>query len=634
MASQGHSVTSGASCHELGTHRPRRLWLGLALGLALAHGSCVWGQPTVFWGDSGQVLHQIDRIAGGELPYRDFLVTSPPLAHGLLAGLVWLFGSNATTVWFGTLLLFLGVAAGWTALVGRWLGAAPGLGLGLSGGLLAMAIAPRLGSPLPLGGYNPATLTAFLALLGGLLAAQRAVRDGRLGALLGLSACAAAIVLSKQDCLPPLGWIVLCAGVSAWLRRERGRALAIAASGAVGVGVGILTLVSLTGWEGLPAMLSGYGVSGEPGMAPAFPTWEGLTREFMLVGVLGTLFGVGLGLAGGVERRLGLGFAAVSLAAALAALGLHVTMAFSIAEALQIGPSLRWPTAMEGLLEGASTPGTVLRREAEFLFQRAIRHSIPLLWVPSGAIALLYWRWRRGPDPAIDLAFAALGLSLAARLRRGFDGLEWFHALLDLPALVLILRAGFGARADRLLRYAPLVVLCWSAVVWWNLGSGPLTADGVGSRYDTPRGTVRWDDRTIADHAWLLETLDARDPERARGVFSFGHNGGWAYWLDRPNPTPMTYGFTFSTVSRDAGIAAVRAADPAIFLVRSRAYDRLSLPAVGLHLDRWEARMRPSRLGTEDGPIFDAIAAECQELTGHPPSRPFFRAWDCAGLAR
>jgi hypothetical protein len=52
--------------------------LGLVLSLAVMHSVMVCGYTTVFWGDYGLWVHQVERFACGESLYKDFYFSAPP----------------------------------------------------------------------------------------------------------------------------------------------------------------------------------------------------------------------------------------------------------------------------------------------------------------------------------------------------------------------------------------------------------------------------------------------------------------------------------------------------------------------------------------------------------------------------
>ena len=74
---------------------PRHLRAFLViLGLAILHAWGVWGYTGIFWGEHGRWLHAVARFAAGEVPYRDFAYSNPPLALWLIGGLARLTGAT------------------------------------------------------------------------------------------------------------------------------------------------------------------------------------------------------------------------------------------------------------------------------------------------------------------------------------------------------------------------------------------------------------------------------------------------------------------------------------------------------------------------------------------------------------
>lgn len=234
------------------------------------------------------------------------------------------------------------------------------------------------------------------------------------------------------------------------------------------------------------------------------------------------------------------------------------------------------------------------------------------------------------PSPALDRALWLVGLCLAARLRRGFEMTEWFVALLELPAYVVAAKALAPSHWRRPAPWLAAGAAVLSLFCWWRLGDGLGSRDGRLPAFSTERGVVHFPRNQQAAYTFLRDTLDVADPQRERPVFAFGHNGGIAYWLRRRNPTPLTYGFTFSSITPAEAVARLRAADPPVFLVYNPTYAGLRLPTTDGLLTRFKPATRPAAFAAEEV-WFSRARVGCEELEPSASSRRF-RVFDCAAL--
>jgi hypothetical protein len=141
------------------------------LGALLSGLSIRWGiNPH----DEGLMLQAGERIADGQLPYRDFYANYGPGQYFLIGGLDWLFGPSLLTWRIVRVLLDAGVAVLAYALVRR--DAPEPLALGAWLAVAAAMAYPSIPHP------NP---TALALALGGLLLAER--RPALAGALAGVA---------------------------------------------------------------------------------------------------------------------------------------------------------------------------------------------------------------------------------------------------------------------------------------------------------------------------------------------------------------------------------------------------------------------------------------------------------------
>jgi hypothetical protein len=164
---------AGAPRHRLHALRPAlRYAILFVLGALL---SCV----TIRWGinphDEGLMLQAGERIADGQLPYRDFYANYGPGQYFLVGGLDWLFGPSLLTWRIVRVLFDAGVAVLAYALVRR--DAPEPLALGAWLTVAAAMAFPSIPHP------NP---TALALGFGALLLAER--KPAAAGALAGLAA--------------------------------------------------------------------------------------------------------------------------------------------------------------------------------------------------------------------------------------------------------------------------------------------------------------------------------------------------------------------------------------------------------------------------------------------------------------
>ena len=114
---------------------------------------------------------------------------------------------------------------------------------------------------------------------------------------------------------------------------------------------------------------------------------------------------------------------------------------------------------------------------------------------------------------AVLLVFA-----MALRLRRGFEGSEWFEFLLAAPIFFATLEtlAAFSPTELRRFRRASLALLVPLALgANWGLGHGWGTAISF-PRTQTTRGVVRWGASAVRDYREVKTALDSIDPTGTR----------------------------------------------------------------------------------------------------------------------
>lgn len=560
------------------------------LGIGVVHAILVWGHVLLFWGDTGRWMHEVDRFAGGEVLYRDFTWPFPPLAMWILGGAARLTGTGVHQLWALTAAVYLITVYLFLRYVVRVVPRDLALLTGIVGLVGAMGYAQTLGAPLPMGGYAPAAVVGVMFLLVSLGCLLRRL-DGDSGwpSAAGLGLAASLVVLTKQDFWPPALVIVL---VGMWLSRGRTRAM-IAALAAVPALVGFGVVASNVGWDGLIAMLGGFGHVTERG-ARGFPSGRLLAAE------LGALCGaLGVGLLLWRPKRSWPWLVVAALAGA-------VVLAY---------------------LENAGRPGLGM-------LVSDVRLRGLSLFLP-GLLLVAVWRSRATLNPAqYRLASVLLIVAMAARVRRGFEGLEWFHVMLELPAEVLSVRLLLGTQRLALQRGVLVALLPLAMQVYWLYGRGPLTLrERAGHEsVSTTRGRILLRDNAARDYRFAAEAVAAIDPGGQRPLFAFAYSGGWNYFLSRRNPTPAPQGFRLTLDPPESVLARAVAAQPIVF--DARHFTRVQMVDFSAGLSRWEAPMIPTFYMTHDRPYFDRLLAGCRFVTRYPtPGTPFLDVYDCQSSA-
>jgi len=612
----------------------------MALVFAVTHAFLSWGYIGKFWLDSGRWLHEVDRFARGEVLYRDFVWPFPPLAMWILGGVARFFGSDLGTIWTITSIVFVLLALLYCVYIQdlversfRWLALLAGL-------LLATAHANWDSGPLPTGMYTPAAPIGFLFLFAALICylkgsnsehgiGARGLTAACVGLLCGLA------VLTKQDFWAPALLLAAWAGCEPGLRAGFRVTVEVASVWALfltTVAVGIAIVGVTAGWTRLGDIADGFGRVAEFGGRP-FPSWERITIQLTgaalvcLVGLPCLVWGRSLSLRE-ARRWLWL-FGVVFLSGGL----LHAWMSFAIASRASAGVAIPPSDTLAFMLGYAQSTAMLLRGSVACFLVRLENNLFPAL-LPAGMLIGLLACRRGIKDTATwrTLVFLTL-FCLAARLRRGFEHVEWFHLLLELPVSLacasLMLRE--QGRENRRGMQAALVALLplglYFQVRW---GQDSLLRGKDYRCVQTPRGTACLEARQAEQYYLLQESLDRLDPHRNRPLLAFGYSGGHNYFLDRPNPTPLEEGFQLSGFPPELVLARLRSSSPAPILIDTDYYQNIRMPAPWLSLAHWEL---PSYLNVHmrvDRQRFEQALEGCTEFERiRPENGPEFVLYDC-----
>jgi hypothetical protein len=141
---------------------------------------------------------------------------------------------------------------------------------------------------------------------------------------------------------------------------------------------------------------------------------------------------------------------------------------------------------------------------------------------------------------------------------------------------------------------------------------------------------VHWPREQVRSYRALDAELRRRDPSERRPLFAFAYTGGYAYFLDRRNPTPLPQGFRLSRFDADSVVKSLQRAPLGVFVIDTHAFDHVRVPAPGLHLSTWEAPTVVNHYLRHDRPYFERIIASCSAVAHFPsPGQPFVDLYDC-----
>ena len=597
-----------------------------------------WSFISVFYGDYGLWMHEVDRVASGQVPYRDFSWEYPPLALMTYALAVRWFGDNVAVLFtlsaivcFAIFVVYLAFAR---AVIDRAL-----LTLFVVAILITSVAYSSIDSEtLASGMYTPAAPIGGLLTIAGALLYVRLLTgsDQRvavaLGVILGLA------VLSKPDFWLPAGCILAFAVVRLWTIGRRGSAAATIASFAAVIALGVGLIVFHAGWQNLVDGVTGYTAAQEEA-GRMLPSWERIVGQLVLLSLflLAVVICLKIGRAEPSRRLTTVAFGLSLAVFALVAVYVAGTLTHVAPVVESQDRTLNDPTA-RAFVNVANTWPTLVGQAVRLLLQRLRVNAWPMFFAPA-ALVWLAARWRTLPDQRLrHLCLFLLCLCIAARGRRLFEHIDWHHFLFEVPALLLVLKLAFSSQPRAILtasRVFGVGLLAAGSISFfeWTLTpalglptAGNLLPWGRPTPVETAHGRVRLPERDARAYMQVVALLDSIDPSRTAPVFSAGNQGPWAYFTGRPNPTPLTYGFSWSNRDPDAIIASLLAHEPKPIVIQEAIYFKrvYGVPEARLVLDRWEPPYLESYHTRVDGPLYKRILAH-YELAGTVDGRQ--RSW-------
>ncbi|MCC7162187.1 MAG: hypothetical protein IT331_06820 [Anaerolineae bacterium] len=610
--------------------------LSVILLLSFVHIRAVWGYPTLFWGDHGLWLNQVERFARGEGLYTDFVYHFPPVSIWIMGTLGKLFGTNLDAMWTWTALVYVVIMLLYWVYTSRLL--EPGLRLGAvtSGMVLSAAYANILSAPLPLGMYTPSAPLGFLILLGTVLLVLDLMRHARPLNAAAIGFLCALLILTKQDFWMPALYLVL---VSSVIAGRDGRANIVAIALLLGTfGVTIVAagavVVDSAGWDTLVGLVGGlHDVNYSIGRG--LPSWQRIIAELVTL----SLVGLGLGICivssrGFAFHRVRRWMVVLASTACLTA-AIHIVMTYIVALNPVLAAGAEYTTPTQGFQSGAAVIDVgLLSRSVRFLASEIQIRIFPLL-LPVAVFVLLWSRRNHLPKgKAHQVVLILLGLVITARLRRGFEYVEWYHFLLEIPIYVLAVQLIFFGRPREIKRGLNIGLACLTAIglfSYWDMAPGFGTRTGELVTVETPKGTIHAFENEAKDYREISAALAQLDPSGTRPLLASGYSGPYNYYFDRKNPVAITLGFTFASMPPNRIIEDFKTASPAPILLRNSLLDSMVVPDYQLDPMRWGFDKIANPVFELEHHYFDRLISGCTRGTNIPSwSYGIFSLYDCA----
>lgn len=606
-----------------------------ALTVMAIHIALTWGYISLFWGDYGRTLYQIDRVAHGARMYADISWPFPPLGMWLVGGMTRVIGSDLTQIWSVTSGIALALAAAYAAIVARLVPARLAVPVTVTGVVLGTAFSQQLSAPLSMGMYTPSVPIAFLCLLLQLLVFLHDWERPTLARALLVGALGGAGFLAKHDVWFASAVLALAAGVFTQRGSETRLARVLAAGGGYGLvaGTGVALLAAEYGVGALRDIAGGFGHVDEFA-GVNLPDLATLTVEVATSGVVLAAAAL-IGWVSGVWRgRSAIIALCVGITIAATAAGIWLLHAELLARALQAShatDATANPLGRE-LLPVASTPlARFLKAFAVLRFQM-VRHLVPAL-APLVVLALFTARSRSMFDTRRrTLVIVLLVTCVALRGRRMIAFTEWSNLMLEVPvyvAAVALLWDMSDRRLVRSVQLACVVLALFGLYFHQRSGYGLGTRRGRVPATATVRGAVHIALGTAKDLASVRRLLLEIDPSGRRALHAFGYSSGFNYYLARPAVGSMTQGFRLSTYpTPDSAYRVALVEKDGLILLDNPSYGD-AVPVARFAPWRWQPEMQQNPYMRDDRPLFDRLREGCH-VVGEPGGRSIFTVYDCA----
>ena len=615
--------------------RSTRLAMLAALAVVLVHAAGVWGYPSLWWGDNGRWLHELDRVAHGAVFYRDIYWAFPPLAMWLLGGITRVVGSDLVQVWTLTTLVASAIALAYGAVVARLVYGRLAVLVAVTGMMLGAAYAQQASAPLPLGMYTPAVPVAGLCLMLQLVAFLRDwERPGVTGAM-AVGVLGGLGFLAKHDVWFACAWLTLAAGVFTAPGREQRTTRVLAAGGsfAVVAGLGIAILAAQHGVGALRDIFTGFGHVAEFS-GVNLPDASQITVELAAFGVaLAIVCTLAFASGASRSRAVVVGLLAGTVVC-VAAMGVWLWQAERIGRAMMEHGAPKLPSLFELALQPVEGSAAVrLRKAFGVLRLQMLRHLIPL-FVPLAMLGLLVALRSRVSDRRTwSLVAILLVAGLALRARRMVSFTEWSVLMVELPVYVAAATLLWPSLRRAGAWFFPLgcaVLMLLAARMHWRFGYGAGSRRGVQPAVETARGRAHLVSGLARDLAFIRHLADAADPSGTRPLLAFGYSGGLSYFAGRPSVDPLTQGFRLSPLpTPDSAYRIAAAVKSRLLLVDNSSYVD-GIAAARFAPWRWMPEMVPNPYQRVDRALFDKLREGCAEVTRPGERSAIFTMYDCA----
>lgn len=614
-----------------------RTALWVLLGLAGLYAITVWGHGSLFWGDHGRWLHEVERAARGEILYLDYTWPFPPLSLWLLSAWAMVFGSTLNAISYATAVVYFLIYLAFFGYVRLLIERRLQPGLVFSGFLLSISIVYLGGVSLPLGSYTPAAPMGFLFLL---VAVQMVLRliDRKFNSLqaISLGVLCGFCILTKQDYWLPALYLLGTGGLFLLhnLEKKRWKLLLVMVGGFVAtIAVGSAVIVVQAGWDALCKVPSGCG-RGLEFKGRGLPSWERLVAELSVSGWLISAILLSLVAGRALKFRSIRPLLVLSLITGVTGSLIHIFVSFRTGQMMDAETTGILSQTADFMRGYANSDGLLLKGAIRYLMERMLSHVFPLILIAGLALGLAF-RWRAlGASRLRNIVVFLVGLCLIARARRMFEYVEWYHILLEIPLYVLAIMLFTGHSAEHLrkgLRYILVLFVFIGAFAYWYWGNGPMSRRYAQmTRVETPRGVVYWRANEAKDYHRIRAIVDQLDPGGIRPIFAFGYTGGFNYFLNRPNPTPLTQTFRFSTASPADVVAHLRCITPSPILIDNAAYNQVGTPSGKISFRRWDPELRLNHYMTFDRSYFEAVLRDCKAVEWIPDrNNALFTVYNC-----